>query len=248
MNLTQQEGIGLAETVLKRSADHPGVEILLFPPFIHLSVLQSLTQARPQNNFGYGAQNCHHEASGAYTGEVSAPMLRDLGCGYVLLGHSERRQYFGETNAWLAAKVDRVLETGMQPVYCCGESLEERQADRTREIVATQLREGLMHISERALQQVVIAYEPVWAIGTGRTATPEQAQEAHGFIRTVLAEHYPGEVAQAVPLLYGGSVKPSNAAGLFAQEDIDGALVGGASLKADDFMAIAQASEEMASA
>ena len=186
------------------------------------------------------AQNCYTQAKGAFTGEVSAPMLSSMNVDAVLIGHSERREYFSETNDTLAQKVNIALENELTPVFCCGEPLAIREANTQNEYVAKQLKESLYHLSSEQLMQVVIAYEPIWAIGTGRTASDEQAQEMHAFIRSSLAAQYGNDLANEITILYGGSVKGSNAAGLFAQSDVDGGLVGGASLNADEFIQIIQ--------
>ena len=184
------------------------------------------------------AQNCHQEAHGAYTGEITADMLKSVGCEYVILGHSERRAYFGEDDTLIAAKIQRALAAGLRPIYCCGEKLPSREAGEQEQVVGQQIKEALFGLSAEELSQVVIAYEPVWAIGTGVTASPEQAQDMHAFIRGLLKEQFGAESAGAMSILYGGSVKPANAKELFSQGDVDGGLIGGASLKAEDFLAI----------
>lgn len=214
-------------------------EVIFAPPFPFLGLVQHFIKG--DSRFKLAAQNIHDAAQGAYTGEVSAAMLASVGATYVILGHSERRAYFGEDNAWLAKKVNRALETGLSPIFCVGETLDEREQNRTFEVVGSQLAEGLFHLSADQLRQVVIAYEPVWAIGTGKTATPEQAQEVHAFIRKQLADQYGSTVAEGISILYGGSVKPNNAKELFSQPDIDGGLVGGASLDSRDFAEIIKA-------
>ena len=241
MHLKQEAGIYLAEQILKSADEVEGAQLLLFPPFIHLSAIHALMQAHARSHVGLGAQNMHHMEQGAYTGEISAAMLQSVGCQWVLIGHSERRQLFHEDHAWLARKVRQALDTGLTPVYCCGEDLEERDQGRTADVVERQIREGLFALSGREVGRVLIAYEPVWAIGTGRTATPDQAQEVHAQIRGLIGEQYEAALADRIPILYGGSVKPGNAAALFEQADIDGALVGGASLQAEDFLTIARA-------
>ena len=187
-----------------------------------------------------GAQNCHQQESGAFTGEVSARMLRSVGCEYVVLGHSERRQYFHETDDLLAQKLKAALAAGLRPIFCVGESLETREADETFAYLGQQLTDGLFHLSNEEFAQVVVAYEPIWAIGTGRTATSAQAQEVHAFIRERIARAYDAEAALNTPILYGGSANAQNARELFAQPDVDGGLIGGASLKAADFTTIIQ--------
>lgn len=192
-------------------------------------------------NMFVAAQNCYSKKSGAYTGEISVEMLQSIGIAYVVLGHSERREYFGESNAFLADKVNIVLENNMHPIFCCGEALEIREAGTQNEYVGKQLEESLFHLSAEQIQKVIIAYEPIWAIGTGKTATSLQAQEMHEFIRSVFAGKYGVEVANSISILYGGSVKGSNALELFMQSDVDGGLVGGASLNAEEFTTIINA-------
>jgi len=189
------------------------------------------------------AQNCHSEASGAYTGEVSAQMINDLNVNYCLVGHSERRSYFHEDGPFLKAKVDALLKENITPIYCCGELMEERQSGKYFDVVKGQLEESVFHLSGSEVSKLVIAYEPVWAIGTGLTATAVEAQEMHQFIRSCVSEKYNDEVANGISILYGGSCKPSNAKGLFACPDVDGGLIGGAALKSDSFLQIAQSFE-----
>lgn len=224
---------GLAE------ADSSLCEVVVCPSFVHLA--QAVTTCS-SSGVGVGGQDCSHAREGAYTGEVSAWMLADLGCQWVILGHSERRQYHDESDALIAAKLAAALEAGLHPVLCVGETREQREAGDARPVVAGQLRGALD--GHAVLPQLTIAYEPVWAIGTGLTASPEQAQDMHAFLRQELAGLAGGTLASQVRLLYGGSVKPDNAAELFAQPDIDGALVGGASLQADDFLQIIQAASQ----
>lgn len=235
MNKTFEEGKELAEAVAAGLRESDTMAILA-PPFIHLSAL-SLT-VQPKLNLRLAAQNCHQETSGAYTGEISVDMLSSVGVQYVILGHSERREYFGEDEALLAKKVDTVLAAGLKPIFCCGEKLPVREAGTHTQLVADQIKGGLFHLSAEAFAHIVIAYEPVWAIGTGVTASPAQAQEMHAVIRQLIANQYGSEVAESTSILYGGSVKPANAEELFSQPDVDGGLVGGASLKAEDFLAI----------
>jgi len=216
-------------------ADSP-VQLILCPPFPLLIPLLTLVAGR----VAVGGQNCHDQPSGAYTGEVSAGMLKSIGCEYVILGHSERRQYFGETDDLLARKLRMALNEGLHPIFCIGETLTEREADETFQVLERQLADGLFGLSNEEFAQVVIAYEPVWAIGTGKTATSQQAQEVHAFIREQIAQHYDQAQADLTPILYGGSCNAQNAQELFAQPDVDGGLIGGASLKARDFITIAQ--------
>jgi len=191
-------------------------------------------------NVNIGAQNIHQAESGAYTGEISASQVKSVGASHVILGHSERRAYFGETDALLASKVDIALKHDLTPIFCIGETREERESGAFFDVIKTQLTDGLFHLSKEAFTSVVLAYEPVWAIGTGLTASPEQAQEVHKFIREVLADQYGQEIADNTSILYGGSCNPGNAKDLFAQADIDGGLIGGASLKSRDFIDIAK--------
>lgn len=240
MNLDLAEGASLVNGLYNSMPELSEQRIVVIaPPFVHLA--QAGTQLATMDHVYLGAQNCHHEASGAYTGEVSAAMLKSAEVGYVIIGHSERRQYCGETNEMLAKKVNQVLANGLKVIFCCGEPLEVRDADTQNAYVETQLQEGLFHLSADHYRNVVIAYEPIWAIGTGRTASAAQAQDMHAHIRGVLAAQYGGEVANSVSILYGGSCKPSNAAELFGNADVDGGLIGGAALKADEFTGIVSA-------
>ncbi|HEY0896994.1 MAG TPA: triose-phosphate isomerase [Sphingobacteriaceae bacterium] len=235
MNMDYTMGMSLFSEVVNMVNDEVMGEqqVIVCPPFIHLHSLVQLNKAG--GRVAIGAQNCHHQESGAFTGEVSASMIRSAGTEYVIIGHSERRQYFGETNALLAAKTDVALKAGLKPIFCIGETLEERNSGRHFDVIRQQLAEGLFHLSETEIQSVVIAYEPVWAIGTGLTASPEQAQEIHAFIRSEVAAKYSEALAGEISILYGGSCNPKNAPELFAQADIDGGLIGGASLKSRDF-------------
>lgn len=212
--------------------------VLVCPPF---TALTEVSMVLKDSEIQVGGQNMHQEDSGAYTGEISAEMLLTSGCTHVILGHSERRSYFSEDDKLVNAKARKALASGLIPIVCVGETLDQRKADRTEQVVEGQIRGSLDSLSESDIKKTVIAYEPVWAIGTGLTATPEQAEEVHGLIRRLLAEKYGEPTAAEVTILYGGSVKPDNAAGLFEKENIDGALVGGASLKAGDFAAIVTA-------
>ncbi len=212
-----------------------GVDVVIAPPF---TALYSMGVALADTEFMLAAQNVFWEDSGAYTGEVAAPFLKDVGCTHVIIGHSERRQYFGETDESVNKRLNAAIRNELVPILCVGETLEEREANKTWDVVGTQLKEGLRGIDLNALEDFLIAYEPVWAIGTGKTATPEQAQEVHGLIRSYLKDAYGGDAANRLRIIYGGSVKPSNSRELLSKEDIDGALVGGASLKPDQFAAI----------
>jgi len=211
-------------------------QAIVCSPFIHLYSLTEL--AKNQSNVSVGAQNAHQAESGAYTGETSAKMIASVGAAYVILGHSERRQYFGETNELLAKKTDTVLKNSLTPIFCIGETLQERESGIHFDVIKQQLVEGVFHLEAAEFSKLVIAYEPVWAIGTGVTASAEQAQEIHAFIRKEIAAKYSQAVADGITILYGGSCNPKNAPELFAKEDIDGGLIGGASLKARDFVDI----------
>lgn len=238
MNATLEEGRALTEALLSSHVPEHGA-VVLCPPFLHLTMVGALVHGK--KGFSVGAQNCHQEAKGAYTGEIAAGMLKSAGIEYVILGHSERREYFGESDGLLAKKVDMALSAGLKPIFCCGEALPVREAETHLEFVAAQIRASLFHLTAAQFASIVIAYEPIWAIGTGRTASPEQAQEMHASIRALLASHYGQEVAESTSILYGGSVNAGNAASLFSQPDVDGGLVGGASLKAEEFIQIIQA-------
>lgn len=237
MNKTLQEGIALAQEVEKMASGVPGdVELIIAPPFIHLTEVKKLL-----NRVKLGAQNCASEASGAFTGEVSASMLASTGVQFVIIGHSERRSYYGETNIIINKKVRLALQNNLNPIFCCGEVLSEREKGKHLDVVKEQLEEGLFSLSPDEFSKVIIAYEPVWAIGTGVNATPAQAQEMHQYIRSLIASKYDETIASNTSILYGGSCKPSNAGELFANPDVDGGLIGGASLKAEDFIGIAKA-------
>jgi triosephosphate isomerase len=239
MNLTLAQGEQLINDILQSGIKlKEGQEVVIATPFPYLLKAKALLKNYP--GFYLGAQNCYSEKSGAYTGEVSAEMLQSIGVDYVILGHSERREYFNESNAMLAKKIDLVLAAGLKPIFCCGEPLEVRKAETQNEYVARQLEESLFHLTAEQLQQVVIAYEPIWAIGTGLTASAQQAQDMHAYIRAQIAAKYGREVALHLTILYGGSAKPGNAGELFACPDVDGGLIGGASLVAADFIAITE--------
>jgi triosephosphate isomerase len=238
MNLDYNEGMALFSEIANMVKDEitGSQQAVVCSPFIHLSSLVQL--AKGYDKVAVGAQNAHQNESGAYTGEISAKMVKSTGATYVILGHSERRQYFGEDNKLLAQKADTALANGLKPIFCIGETLEEREGEQHFDVIKTQLQEGIFHLSTEQFEQVVLAYEPVWAIGTGKTASAEQAQEIHAFIREEIANNYTQEVADNTTILYGGSCNPKNAAELFAQPDIDGGLIGGASLKSRDFLDI----------
>ncbi|MCR9102839.1 MAG: triose-phosphate isomerase [bacterium] len=235
MNMDYEQGRDLTKAVIDGLQPSDAL-VILGTPFIHLRNVASMI--KDISNLKLAAQNCHQEESGAYTGEVSASMLKSCGVEYVILGHSERREYFGETDELIAKKIDAVLGQGMEPIYCCGEKLDVRESGKQNELVAGQVKTALFHLSAEDIQKVVIAYEPVWAIGTGKTASPAQAQEMHAHIRSLIRDQYGAEIADSITILYGGSVKPGNAKELFANPDVDGGLIGGASLKAADFNAI----------
>ncbi|MFO7767948.1 MAG: triose-phosphate isomerase [bacterium] len=235
MHKKREEAANLAVALVPLVSDVRSVDVVLCPPF---TALEAVGEVLKGSGLHLGAQNMHPEDQGAFTGEVSAPMLLPLGVDHVILGHSERRQYFGEDDAFINRKVHNALAAGLTPILCVGETLEEREAGRTQDVVGTQLDGCLDEVRVTEPEDLVIAYEPIWAIGTGRTADPEQAQEVHRFIRARLNQFFGAETAGRMRLQYGGSVKPDNAAELMAQPDIDGALVGGASLIADDFAAI----------
>ncbi len=239
MNLTLQNGIDLASEINDQLDQNPSRHnVIICSPFIHLVALHAVTDP---NHIAIGAQDCSEHASGAYTGEVAADMVKSTGAQYVILGHSERRQYFAETTAQLKTKVEQALANELDVIFCVGEPLEVREAGKQNDYVAQQLQESLFDFDEAAMRHITIAYEPIWAIGTGKTATTEQAQEMHAHIRQLLAQRYGDALAQDTTILYGGSCKPSNAEQLFMQNDIDGGLIGGASLKADDFLQIVAA-------
>lgn len=241
MNKNLEEGLALVSEASNMIKDeYNGNALVVFiPPFIHLNAVSKMLETYP-NQFS-GAQNCSNHDSGAYTGEISAGMIKSCGANYVIVGHSERRQYFNEHNQWLAQKIDACLKHNLLPIYCCGETLEEREAEKHFQVIETQIKEALFHLSAEAMMQITIAYEPVWAIGTGKTASTAQAQEVHAWIRKIIAEQFGKEVANQITIQYGGSVKPENAAELFAAPDIDGALIGGAALQSRSFTDIVKA-------
>ena len=239
MNTTVPEGIELAKAVVAKSAEVPAdVKLIVATPFTHLWPVAEVVKGTV---VGLSAENCADHAKGAYTGEVSADMLVSAGCEYTILGHSERRQYYGETDAKLVEKTKLALGAGLKVILCVGENLDEREAGKHFDVCEEQIKNVLYNFTAEDMANIIVAYEPVWAIGTGKTATAEQAEEIHAFIRKVVCEKFGAQVADDLTILYGGSCKPSNAKELFAQPDIDGGLIGGASLKADDFIAIALA-------
>jgi len=239
MNKTLQEGLALAiELNDALAGSTPNCDVVIGTPAIHLA---SVAAAIDTTRIGVAAQNCANKESGAYTGEISAAMVKSTGANYVILGHSERREYYGETSAILNDKVALALANGLTPIYCCGEALEVRNANKQNAYVKTQLEETVFNLSADDFKKIVIAYEPIWAIGTGVTASTEQAQDMLAFIRTIIAEKFGKEIAENTSILYGGSCNAKNAAELFSQPDIDGGLIGGASLKVEDFKAIIDA-------
>ena len=239
MNKNLQEGIALAtelNDILK--ADKPNCDVVICTPFIHLASVAGIID---QSVIGLGAENCADKASGAYTGEVSAEMVKSTGAGYVILGHSERRAYYGETAEILKEKINLALANGLKVIFCIGEVLEERESGKQNDVVEAQLAGSLFDLTAEQFANIILAYEPVWAIGTGKTATAEQAEEMHAFIRGVIAGKFGAEAAESVSILYGGSCKPSNAKEIFSKENVDGGLIGGAALKAADFKGIIDA-------
>lgn len=238
MHKDYDEGRKLAAEIIEKIQPSDTL-VVLGTPFIHLKGVNMVVSE--VNNVAVAAQNCHFEAQGAFTGEISAAMIHSTGAKYVILGHSERRSLFGETDEIVFKKVNAALQNQLSPIVCVGESLEIRERNEHLSYVENQLRESMFGLNAEDFKKTVIAYEPVWAIGTGKTASPDQAQEMHAHIRKVVAEAYSGEIADQLSILYGGSVKPDNAAEIFSREDVDGGLIGGASLKADDFIAIIRA-------
>jgi triosephosphate isomerase len=238
MNKTSADAVQLVKDIVPAAAKDHYVEVVICPPF---TALESVARALEGSAAKLGAQNMHPEASGAYTGEISAGMLRALFASYVILGHSERRTYFKETDAFINQKVLAALKSQLKPILCVGETLQEREAGSTLTVIQTQLEQGLQNVAKDVATTVVIAYEPIWAIGTGKVATTAQAQEVHAFIRSLLTNLFGEAIAQKVRILYGGSMKPSNAPELLAQQDIDGGLIGGASLEARSFVELINA-------
>lgn len=235
MNKSINEAIELVNSLKRELVDIQGIDIIICPVYTALSDVSDLLI---DSNISLGAQNIYWEPSGAFTGEISPSMIKDAGCKYVIIGHSERRKYFDESDETVNKRIKAAQSVGLIPIFCVGETLEEHEAGKTIDVVKRQLKGGLEGLENEALPKIVIAYEPVWAIGTGKTATPEQAQEVHKFIRGWLNENYSPEVAESLRILYGGSVKPANARELMQQSDIDGALVGGASLDSSSFVEI----------
>ena len=237
MNADFFGGLRLANSILVEFTKlKEDIQVILAPPAIHLHTISNIVESNPL--IKVAAQNCHTHSQGAFTGEISAKMIKSTGASHVIIGHSERRQYAGESNETLARKVDIALSNDLIPIFCCGEPLAIREANTQNDYVATQLKEGVFHLSKESFERLIIAYEPVWAIGTGVNAEPHQAQDMHQYIRTLIADKYSSSTAESTVILYGGSCKPSNAEGLFQQPDVDGALVGGASLNSDKFIEI----------
>jgi triosephosphate isomerase len=235
MNTDSASAVALAAGLAKELSSVDTVDVAVCPPFVYL---QSVAAALSASNIALGSQNVYFEEKGAFTGEISCAMLKDTSCAYAIIGHSERRHVMGESDAMINKKISAAISGGLLPIFCVGELLEERQGGTTNEVVAGQIKNGLEGISAESIQAVTVAYEPVWAIGTGLTATPEQAQEVHAMIRGLLADLYGNEIAQTIRIQYGGSAKPGNTAELMSQPDVDGLLVGGASLKVEDFAAM----------
>ena len=240
MNLTFQQGEKLLDDILDAGIELKQHQQVVFAvPFPYL--LMTRSEVEEEKNYYVAAQNCHHKRNGAFTGEVSPEMLHSLAVPYCIVGHSERREYFNETSEILAEKLNLCIEYFITPIFCCGEPLAIRETGTQNQFVESQLKESLFHLSAEKIKSIIIAYEPIWAIGTGKTATTEQAQEMHAFVRSVLANQYGNDVAEQISILYGGSVKSNNAKELFSCADVDGGLVGGASLVADDFIKIMRA-------
>jgi triosephosphate isomerase len=238
MNKNLQEGIALAQELNSALSAKPNCDVVICTPFIHLAKVSEIIN---HNIIGLGAENCADKEKGAFTGEVSAEMVKSTGAEYVILGHSERREYYKETYDILKEKVQLALANGLKVIFCIGESLAEREANKQNEVVKAELEGSVFNLSADDFSKIIIAYEPIWAIGTGKTATSDQAEEIHAYIRSVIAAKYGKEVAENTSILYGGSCKASNAPELFAKPDIDGGLIGGASLKCEDFMGIIKA-------
>ena len=234
MNTNPEFGLNFIENLEKQTI--PGdVEVILGVPYISINHLTKVAE-----KVNIAAQNCHQEESGAYTGEISAGMLHSVGCNYVILGHSERRQYFNESDELILAKIEKALEHDLDVIYCCGEPLEVREREEHEDYVGDQLARSICKLDKSKMSKIIVAYEPIWAIGTGKTASPEQAQSMHAHIRKVLQDNFDEGTAESISILYGGSVKPANAKEIFSQKDVDGGLVGGASLKEDSFFEIIQ--------
>lgn len=238
MNTSVEEGVALAKALVSGMKPTDAV-VVLGAPYVSLhAVGQVIAEAK---NIHLSAQNCHQNELGAYTGEISVAMLKAVGCEFVILGHSERREYFNESDELIKRKTELALENGLNPIFCCGENLTIREAGEQEKVVGNQIKNALFEMTAAQMKKIVIAYEPIWAIGTGVTASPEQAQDMHAFIRNLVKSHFGDEIANATSILYGGSVKPANATELFSKANVDGGLVGGASLNADSFLGIIEA-------
>ncbi|MEE9536995.1 MAG: triose-phosphate isomerase [Desulfobacterales bacterium] len=235
MYKTPQEAADTAKQLVEQVREVADVDIMIAPPF---TALESVSRMIKNSPVALGAQNLYWEDEGAYTGEISAPMLKSAGCQYAIIGHSERRQYFGETDKTVNQKIQAAIQVGLKPVFCIGETEQEREAEQTLSVLDKQVKKGLERLVPEQLDTLIIAYEPVWAIGTGKTATEDQAQEVHQFIRSLIEKSFGNDLSKSIRILYGGSVKPDNILNLMAMPDIDGALVGGASLSADSFSRI----------
>ncbi|MCK5107715.1 MAG: triose-phosphate isomerase [Nanoarchaeota archaeon] len=242
MNKNNDEAAQFASELHNNISNISKIEIVLCPPFTAITSLYNTLKDSPAH---IGAQNVHWEESGAYTAEISIEMLKNAGCKYVVIGHSERRQYFGETNKTVNKRINRTLITDLTPIVCIGETIKERKAGTMKNVVGSQIKEGLAGLTKKEVSRLVLAYEPVWAIGTGVTATPDQAEEAHGFIRGLISELFNSEVAENIQILYGGSVKPENIEELLTKENIDGGLIGGASLKVNSLIEMINIAEEL---
>ncbi|MBN1851399.1 MAG: triose-phosphate isomerase [Pirellulales bacterium] len=238
MNMDRGSAVQLAQGIAARAAEFPGIDLLVCPPSIYIA---PVADAVAGSAVAVGGQNMYHQTNGAYTGEISGAMLQDVGATYVILGHSERRTLMGETDEDVNAKLLAALNAGLTPIVCVGEILDQREAGQTPQVIRSQFTRSLAGLTAEQMTQTVLAYEPVWAIGTGKVATPDQAEEVHADLRKLLAEYYNNAIAQQVRILYGGSMKASNAAQLIAQPNVDGGLIGGASLKVEEFLGIARA-------
>ena len=236
MNLDKRDSINLTSKILKNTEQEKDKKIILSPPFIYLE--QLVTDCSERKDILIAAQNCSENGNGAYTGEVSAQMIKSIGVDYVIIGHSERRQYFNESHEVLSNKLSQALSNNLKVIFCCGENINQRDNNEFLDVIYNQLSSTVFNLSAIDFSKIIIAYEPIWAIGTGKNATSAQAQEMHNYIRTIVSEKYGNEAANNVSILYGGSCKPSNAKSIFSQIDIDGGLIGGASLKSDDFISI----------
>ncbi len=242
MNKTVPEAVEFVRGLTERVQEYQNTDIIVGPPFTALAPVREVIK---KSNVKLSAQNMHQEDDGAYTGEISVSMLESLGCDFVIIGHSERRHYFGETDELINKKLKKALSSRLDPIFCVGETIEQRKSDKTEQVIERQVKDGLHGINKEDVKRITIAYEPVWAIGTGETATPEQAENVHAFIRKLLSELYDREISEKLRIQYGGSVKPANAKELLGQPDIDGALIGGASLDLDSFVQIIKIADRL---